>query len=121
MKTISVYDPALCCSTGVCGPSVDPKLVSFSADLDWLKSQGVSISRYNLSQQPGAFVENATVKNLLHEKGETVLPLLLIDGEVKSESNYPERSQLAQWLGLSVEAKAQVTSGGCCGGKTSCC
>lgn len=121
MKKISVYDPALCCSTGVCGPSVDPKLVSFSADLDWLKSQGVSVSRYNLSQQPGAFVENDKVKSLLQEKGDTVLPILFVDGELKSESGYPQRTQLAEWAGVSVESKENENSGGCCGGKTSCC
>jgi len=27
MKTIEIFDPAMCCSSGVCGPSVDPKLV----------------------------------------------------------------------------------------------
>lgn len=52
MKTLSVYDPALCCSSGVCGTEVDQTLVSFSADVTWLKQQGVSVERFNLSQQP---------------------------------------------------------------------
>ncbi len=121
MKTLSVYDPALCCSTGVCGPSVDPALTKFAADLDWLKSQGVTVSRYNLSQQPGAFVENTTVRDLLHSKGETVLPVVILDGEVKASSNYPDRSELSQWLGLEASASAKSSSGGCCGGSTSCC
>lgn len=49
---IRVFDPPMCCSTGVCGPSVDPELVRFSADLDWLKAQGVTVERYNLSSSP---------------------------------------------------------------------
>lgn len=54
MIAVRVFDPAMCCSTGICGPSVDPQLVRFAADLDWLKGQGVSVERFNLSQQPGA-------------------------------------------------------------------
>ena len=58
MTTIRVFDPAMCCSSGVCGPSVDPQLARFSADLDWLKAQGVSVERFNLAQQPAAFAED---------------------------------------------------------------
>jgi hypothetical protein len=65
-----VFDPAMCCSTGICGPSVDPQLARFAADLDWLKSQGVTVERFNLSQQPAAFAEDAAVKAALETKGE---------------------------------------------------
>ena len=27
MKKIEIFDPAMCCSTGVCGPGVDPELL----------------------------------------------------------------------------------------------
>lgn len=65
MKTIQVFDPALCCSTGVCGVDVDQQWVSFSADVDWAKQQGAQIERFNLAQQPMIFAENALVKNFL--------------------------------------------------------
>nr|QTX14232.1 Arsenical resistance operon trans-acting repressor ArsD [Klebsiella pneumoniae] len=29
MKTLTVFDPAMCCSTGVCGSDVDQVLVDF--------------------------------------------------------------------------------------------
>ena len=57
MKTIQVFDPALCCSTGVCGVDVDQALVSFSADVAWAKLNGAQIERFNLAQQPMAFAE----------------------------------------------------------------
>jgi Arsenical resistance operon protein ArsD len=38
MNTVRVFDPAMCCSTGICGPSIDPQLVRFAADLDCLKT-----------------------------------------------------------------------------------
>ncbi|MEO0018504.1 MAG: hypothetical protein RLZZ522_1787 [Verrucomicrobiota bacterium] len=49
MKTIQVYDPAMCCATGICGTAVDPDLVSFAAMLAQLATRGIAIERYNLS------------------------------------------------------------------------
>jgi len=100
MTTVHVFDPAMCCSTGVCGPSVDPQLVRFAADLDWLKSQGTAVERYNLMQQPAAFAGDAEVKATLESKGEDGLPLVKVDGRVMSSGLYPSRDELAAWAGL---------------------
>ena len=137
MTAIRVFDPAMCCSTGICGPSVDPQLARFSADLDWLKSQGVAVERFNLAQQPAAFAEDAAVKAALEAKGEAALPLVKIDGAVRSTGVYPSREELATWAGFGLPAAVsaaaaaapQVRSGGCCppatsntnAPKTSCC
>jgi len=102
MKKLYVYDPAMCCSTGVCGPQVDPVLVRFSADLKWLQEQGAEVRRFNLSQNPAAFVENEHVKQALIEKGEAALPLLLVADQVIASGEYPERSLLAHALGLNA-------------------
>ena len=118
MMDVRVFDPAMCCSTGVCGPSVDPQLARFSADLDWLKSQGVAVSRFNLAQQPGAFVDDAAAKATLEAKGEAGLPLVKVNGEVKSSGVYPSREELASWAGVNASAPAptpKAASGGCCG------
>jgi AhpD family alkylhydroperoxidase len=102
MTTIQVFDPAMCCSTGVCGVEVDPVLVEFSADVDWLKRQGVTVERFNLAQQPQAFASHATIRALLHSKGETALPVILVDGEVKHcGAPHPSRDQLEAWAGIS--------------------
>jgi AhpD family alkylhydroperoxidase len=102
MKKIQVFDPALCCSSGVCGTDVDQKLVDFSADLDWAKQQGAVIERLNLAQQPMAFAENATVKALLQQGGEAALPALVAEGELLLSGRYPTRAEMAQWLGLAL-------------------
>lgn len=81
MKTLTVFDPAMCCSTGVCGSDVDQVLVDFSADVQWLKERGVQIERFNLVQQPMSFVQNKKVKSFLEASGAEGLPLLLLDGE----------------------------------------
>ena len=101
MNTIQVYDPPMCCSTGVCGPEVDPALVRFAADLKWLGEQGVTVQRFNLTQTPIAFAENETVRAMLTEKGESALPLVLVEGKVVVTGTYPSREELAGLVGLS--------------------
>ena len=122
-RTVRVFDPALCCPTGVCGPSVDPELTRFAADLAWLQSQGVSVERFNLAQQPGAFVEPA-VKSALETLGEAALPLIQIDGDTVATGHYPARALLGELAGVAEAPKAS----GCCGpsapetsGGGSCC
>jgi len=118
MTSVQVFDPAMCCSSGVCGPSVDPQLARFAADLDWLKSQGVAVERFNLSQQPAAFAADTEVKDALEAKGEDALPLVKVDGEVKSVGLFPSREDLAVWAGVSAPTAAAVApeaaTGGCC-------
>lgn len=118
--TLQVFDPAMCCSTGICGPDVDTKLVQFAADLDWLKTQGVIVQRYNLSQNPAAFVENAAVSAALKENGEAALPTLLVNGKVAIAGSYPNRAELASLFKLKAIATTAPGKSSCCGG-SSCC
>lgn len=122
MKTIQIYDRPMCCSTGVCGPSVDPVLPRFAADLDWLKSLGHQVDRYNLAQQPMAFTQNTQIHQLLATRGTDCLPVVLVDGQVVSHGKYPVRDQLTAWINRS-EAEYSlplVANSSCCqGGK--CC
>jgi hypothetical protein len=116
LNTLQIFDPAMCCSTGVCGPEVDTKLVQFAADLDWLKAHGVIVQRHNLSQNPAAFVENEAVKTALTEKGEAALPVMLVNGKVASTGIYPERGELAALFKLKATATSAPAKTSCCGG-----
>jgi hypothetical protein len=111
---VQVFDPPMCCSTGVCGPSVDPELVQFAADLEWLRSNGVEVVRYNLSQQPSAFVGTPAVKAALARTGNSCLPLTLVDGAVKCEGRYPSRAMLAAFVGLGPAEAAPANDGSSC-------
>jgi hypothetical protein len=108
MPKLQVFDPAMCCSTGVCGPSVDPVLPRFAADLEWLKSKGVDVERYNLAQEIAAFTGNPTVKQALNSQGTKCLPIVLVDGQVVSESTYPTREQLAGFTGVAYDPGPKV-------------
>jgi hypothetical protein len=115
--TLQVFDPAMCCSSGVCGPGVDTKLVQFAADLDWLKTQDVIVLRHNLSQNPAAFIENEAVNTALTKNGEAAWPVLLANGKTVATGRYPDRSELAGWFNLNVTTTpAPVKSSSCCGG-----
>jgi Arsenical resistance operon protein ArsD len=97
MKTIQVYDPPMCCSTGVCGPTIDPILPQFAGFLHQLKSHGVQVERYNLAQQPLAFVQNPAVKAFLNAQGAEKLPLIFIDGELALQGAYPDHDKRVEW------------------------
>lgn len=114
MTSIQVFDPALCCSTGVCGVEVDQALVSFSADLDWARQGGALIERFNLAQQPMAFAENPRVKAFLERSGQDALPLVLVDGEVALAGRYPSRAELARWSNIAFADEANCCSSGRC-------
>jgi hypothetical protein len=101
MATIQVFDPPMCCSTGVCGPTVDPELARFAADVEWLQKQGGTVERFNLSQQPGAFADTSVVKEAL-VRGTEVLPIVLVDGRIAVEGAYPSRETLAALAGVVV-------------------
>ncbi|MBA5686549.1 arsenite efflux transporter metallochaperone ArsD [Rugamonas apoptosis] len=119
MATIQIFDPALCCNTGVCGVDVDQALVSFAADVDWAKQNGAQLERYNLAQQPLAFAENPTVKAFLQRSGQEALPLTLVDGEVALAGRYPNRAELGRWAGIAT-AETAPAQGACCSGGRCC-
>lgn len=95
---VEVYDPAMCCSTGVCGPDVDDSLADFANDVKWLKTQGIEVNRFNLGQEPLAFKSNPAVLSRLQKAGSDILPIIFVNGEMVSEGGYPHRHQLIQWL-----------------------
>lgn len=124
MPTLDVYEPAMCCSTGLCGPDPETALVQFAADLKALASEGVDVRRHNLGQTPDAFAGNPLVRGVLEQEGLGVLPLLILDGRIVAKGRYPTRDELARLAGLDESAKAAPGASGasCCDpGSSSCC
>lgn len=115
MSKVEVFEPALCCATGVCGEDVDQQLVMFSADLDFVSSRGGDVARYNLASEPSTFAENETVRAFLQLAGSAGLPLVLVDGVTAMTGRYPDRNQLATWAGVEGSAGANLLeTDGCC-------
>lgn len=109
MRKLEVFDPAMCCPTGICGDDIDPVLAEFAADLTWLEEKGVDVSRHNLGQDPKAFASNpAVVKEMAASMDR--LPIILVDGHIVSTGMYPSRRQLAQKLGVPLIGEGQPVS-----------
>jgi hypothetical protein len=119
---LRIYDPALCCSSGVCGPSVDPALAQFAGTLQALARQtNLNIERYNLGQQPQAFVENQEVKSLLANGGDQRLPFIFINGKLAFQATYPSIDELAQALGITTKTTNEPETDECRGNEGECC
>lgn len=125
MKKLEIYEPAMCCSTGLCGVGVDPELLRISTVLNNLQKNGVTVGRYNLSSAPMAFVNNKAVNEFINAKGPDGLPVITLDDSIIMEGRYPTNEEFILLLELGEDFLTSNTasneeSGGCCAGG-SCC
>jgi len=124
MKTMFIYEPAMCCETGICGVGVDPELLRISTVLNNLKKNGVIIKRFNLNNFPQEFVNNKEINKLINGNGVEALPATVVDGKIVKTKAYPTNEEIAAWLEIPAsyfgEEKAKKSNGGC-GCKGGCC
>ncbi len=123
VRQIQLYETAMCCETGVCGPSVDEQLITVREDLRWAESQGASVTRHNLTSDPDAFVANPKVTGLMQAFGDKALPVLVIDGEIAVHGHYTSRDELTALLASQTAAQSAPAgkSSGCgCSPGSSC-
>ena len=116
MTTIKIYDPAMCCSTGVCGPNVNETLVQLASFLKNLNETDFKVERYNLSQEPDAYATNEVVAQMLKDKGTDALPITFIDDKVVASGDYLPMDELAKMLGVTQPEKDSGSSCCCSGG-----
>src|SRR5699024_10182198 len=98
MNKLEIFDHAMCCSTGVCGPVVDPDMNRIASAVYSLEKRGVDVTRYNLANDPSEFSENKKVNHILNEKGSDVLPVTILNGEIVKEFSYASNEELSTWL-----------------------
>lgn len=130
MKKVSIYEPAMCCSTGLCGVGVDPELLRISTVLNTLKKNGIEVQRFNLSSSPQEFVNNKAVNEFINKKGVDELPVTVMEGQIVITGRYPTNEEFVKFLNvprsfLGEQLKTvKVTpkrSGGCgCSGGNCC-
>lgn len=128
MKKMIIFDPAMCCSTGVCGPSVDKELLRVSTVLNTLKNKGILVERYNLTNNPQIFVDNKVINGILNTKGVEALPVTVVDEVVVKEGKYPTNEEFCSLLEIPADTlkltikKANVKKPAkSCGCKDGCC
>lgn len=125
MKKMIIFDPAMCCSTGVCGPSVDENLLRVSTVINRLKKKDILIERHNLTDNPKIFVDNKEINQMINSKGIDVLPITTVDGEVVKTKEYLTNEEFSKFLDI---PKEYVESGrrssirkNSCSGEDGCC
>ena len=122
MKRMFIYEPALCCETGVCGVSIDPELLRISTVANNLKKNGVTLQRYNLNNFPQEFVNNAEINKLINGEGVDALPATVVDGKIVKTKEYPTNGEIVMWLNIPADYLVEKTgnSSRCCSGSKCC-
>ena len=129
MKKMQIFEPAMCCSTGLCGVSVDPELLRISTVLNTLKNNGVQVGRFNLTNAPQEFVTNKKVNDFIREKGVDGLPVIIVDGNIAITGRYPSNEEFIKLLDvpehfvgkIAVNAETEKSKGCGCSGGGCCC
>lgn len=103
MIKMEIFEPAMCCSTGVCGPSVNPQLLRITTVVNNLKKKGIIIQRYNLNNNPKEFVNNKEINELIKSNGIEILPITVLEGKIVQTKNYPTNEEIAKYLDIKIE------------------
>lgn len=123
MSKLTIFEPSMCCDTGLCGVGIDPELLRISTIINTLKKQGIEVARYNLSSAPNAFVQNIQIKEILNKEGIKVLPVTMVNDKIVKKSSYPTNEELLSSLGIALSSLDEgqnkdgdcgCSSGGCC-------
>ena len=125
MNKMVIFDPTMCCSTGVCGPSVDKNLLRVSTVINRLEKNGVLVERYNLTSNTQIFVDNKVINKMLNDEGVDILPVTMVDGVVVKTKEYPTNEEFCKLLGVPneyviSELRARKETSSCCGKDGSC-
>lgn len=103
MIKVEIFDPAMCCPTGVCGPSVDPELTRVASAVYSLEKKGFNINRYQLTTNPDKFADSKEINRIFMEKGPNALPVVLVNDQIVKIASYPTNEEFAEWFGVNTE------------------
>lgn len=123
MKKMSIYEPAMCCDTGLCGVGVDTDLLRISTVLNSLQKNGIVIDRFNLSSAPMAFVNNKTINDFLNESGVEKLPIVMLDDKIIFSGHYPSNQEIISLLEIPenyLTDTNNIEQSGCCSDENCC-
>jgi len=95
---VEIFDPPMCCPTGICGPTIDQALLDLNEMVMALQSQGVSVARYQMTSHPNIFLGNAEVMKLVREQQLAALPITVVRGKVIKTKTYPSVAEVKTHL-----------------------
>ena len=130
MKKMQIFEPSMCCSTGLCGVGVDSELLRISTVLNTMEKNGIAVKRFNLSNNPQEFVTNNVVNAFIKEKGVDELPVTVLDDKIVITDRYPQNEEIVKLLNIPMSyvgsqpeeiKSARKESNGCdCGCSCGC-
>lgn len=124
MKSIKIYEPVMCCNTGVSGVGIDSELMRMSKLMKIFMKHNLDVKRLDLSKTPKEFMENNEVMNLIKENKSDMLPITVVDNKIVLSGRYPSNEEFADFLDITVSVLQQdvdkeneetsTESGSCC-------
>lgn len=133
MTKIDIFDPAMCCSSGVCGENVDQEVVDAATTVSAARKDGLDVVRHNLASAPLDFASTPVVRDLLESEGADSLPVVVMNGEIVLKGVYPTLAQLRAWarrdsagsldsqVAHDGRSELPAVSSSCCEGASGCC
>ena len=103
MKKIEIFDPAMCCPTGLCGTNINPELMRIAVVIESLKKQGIIVIINIFLDGQKEYEHNKTVNDFLQKHGADALPITLVDGEIAVSQTYPTTKQMSEWTGVNLD------------------
>lgn len=113
MKKMQIFEPAMCCPTGLCGVGVDPELLRISAVLNSLKKNGITVDRFNLTDTPMEFINNQAINQFINEHGVEQLPATVVEGEIVITGRYPTNKDFIDILQISADVLGEAPAAAC--------
>jgi hypothetical protein len=95
---VEIFDPPMCCPTGLCGPTLDETLLDLNEMILSLQAEGVMIERYQMTSHPQAFLSNPEVMRLVREQQMAALPITAVQGKVIKIGSYPDLAEIKNAL-----------------------
>lgn len=95
---VELFDPPMCCPTGLCGPSLDQTLLDVNEMILSLQAEGVQVARYQMASDPQAFLNNTEIMRLVREQQMAALPITVVRGKVIKVGEYPTQTEITSNL-----------------------
>src|SRR5512136_86970 len=95
---VELFDPPMCCPTGLCGPTLDQTLLDVNEMILALQADGVTVARYQMTGQPQAFLSNTEVMRRVREQQMAALPITVVRGQVVKVGAYPTLTEMKSFL-----------------------
>jgi len=95
---VELFDPPMCCPTGLCGPTLDQTLLDVNEMILALQRENRRVERYQMASDPNAFLGNVEVMKLVREKQMEALPIIVVRGKIIKSGGYPSLDEVRAGL-----------------------